>query len=170
MNINFTIKLYKNSAYAIFERKNAYCLPVLICVGIFVYTGAFSQFSSADSLRFSLCPSFSNSLLKVTSNKNEFIYTEPSFKISPISPKAEKEKDCIEKELFFFNTILMFNNLSFQRMLVNSFFNGECQLAFPEIKTFQVFNSNTKRADFFNSIKIRKKEVIRPKYSLIEYG
>jgi hypothetical protein len=43
MNRNFTIKLYLNFSYTVFERKNVCMLPILICMGMFVSFGSYSQ-------------------------------------------------------------------------------------------------------------------------------
>jgi hypothetical protein len=173
MNRNFTIKLYLNFAYTVFERKNVYLLPILICMGVFVSTHTYSQSKPLEGF------DVSNKLLNsdgyskgLLDNRDFRVHILSSFPSESIlySLPLEKTFDLINRDVFFLASLILFNSTSNQSDVVKTYCNGECQLAFPEIKVFQVYNNAKKSEDYFNSIKIRKKEEIKLKYSSIEYG
>ncbi|MFC3812939.1 hypothetical protein [Lacihabitans lacunae] len=173
MNRNFTIKLYLNFAYTVFERKNVYLLPILICMGMFVSIHTYSQSKPLEGFDVSNKLLNSDGYLKgLLDNRGLQEPIQSSLPSESIlySLPLEKTFDLINRDVFFLATLILFNSTSYQSELFKTYCNGECQLAFPEIKVFQVYHNAKKSEDYFNSIKIRKKEEIKLKYSSIEYG
>lgn len=142
-------------------------------MGMFVSTHSFSQVNFFQDFGISIKTLPSDEHSQGPLNKKDLTKCiQSSFSVEskwdPFPP--ENTFNLINGDEFFLASLILLNSPSNQSEIVKTYFNGECQLAFPEIKVFQVYNNAKKSESYFNYMKIREKEDIKLEYSSKEYG